>query len=108
VCPTYLLLAILNSCVFVYIDKKIKSKKFNLKPQSKPKAIKENRINYRIDGEDISELYDSLTLFQKLLRGRAYQTMVQDFSINIYIYYFFWQSLKSVIYMQYVNLTIFV
>lgn len=47
-------------------------------PQRKHKVIKENRIDYRVDGEDdVTELYDSVTLFQRLLRGRAYQTMVQ-------------------------------
>ena len=52
-------------------------KKPCLIPQRKHKVIEENRIHYQVDGEDDdTELYDSVTLFQRLLRGRAYQTMV--------------------------------
>jgi len=59
-----------------------------LNPQRKRKVIKENRINYRVDGEDdITELHDSVTLFQRLLRGRAYQTMVQIKNLIIILIY---------------------
>ncbi|KAL4089273.1 hypothetical protein QTP88_024330 [Uroleucon formosanum] len=58
-------------------NKNFKSEKCILKPQRKHKVIKENRINYRVDGEDDDvELDNSIKLFQRLLRGRAYQTMM--------------------------------
>lgn len=76
----------MNIHICIYKDKNFKSEKCILEPQRKHKVIKENRINYRVDGEDDDvELDDSVKLFQKLLRGRAYQTMVQIKNLIIII-----------------------
>eukprot|EP00102_Acyrthosiphon_pisum_P012798 XP_008182093.1 PREDICTED: uncharacterized protein LOC103309149 [Acyrthosiphon pisum] len=69
-------------------NKSLKSKKPCLIPQRKHKVIEENRIHYQVDGEDDdTELYDSVTLFQRLLRGRAYQTMIIMATIRYHQFY---------------------
>ncbi|KAF0755522.1 Uncharacterized protein FWK35_00022767 [Aphis craccivora] len=58
-------------------DLSFKPKILYLKPQHTHQVLKENRKKYRIDDESIfSELDKSVTLFQRLLRGRAYQIMM--------------------------------
>ncbi|KAE9544056.1 hypothetical protein AGLY_001745 [Aphis glycines] len=88
-----------------------KPKILHLKPQHTHQVLKENRKKYRIDDEDIfSELDKSVTLFQRLLRGRAYQIMkikeitcadVLEYSKKKHISRFFDMLFKESIHIKY-------
>lgn len=48
------------------------------------KIPKENRVKYVVKDDDDMDLNKHVKLFQRLLRGRAYQTMVKmDFTIKL-------------------------
>lgn len=59
-------------------SKKINENKQSVLDYSVEPIIKENRIKYTEEEENDRDLEKHVILFQNLLRGRAYQTMVKN------------------------------
>lgn len=59
-------------------SKKINNNKQSVLDYSVEPIIKENRIKYTVEEENDRDLEKHVNLFQNLLRGRAYQTMVKN------------------------------